>query len=409
MDKKTTIEGLYKTIGFFNYNSSEVKNIKDKMERYTLDDNDKKFLNNSYHSEYINIMFENSTVERLYRELDYELKIEKLNISIQLNKLEIFLFNEDFKKEKLGIFSLSYNIENRNIENLSDISNALNRYDTSIIYKKKTYKLKEFISENILNNKRFYEENSPSEQYLGSKFKNYIVIDFDHDQAKRDDLLYEIGTCSPIGTIKRNELNSPTLSYKNKMLENSIACFKNYTGLALLDSFTVVGFNNYKKQEIYSHKGWDDIYYSIYIFNLYMKCTLQMLSNDFSKNPMNKRKEFQKFYNSCFYNKIAFNFLPNELHHCMGKGLEIQDDINFISNRLDTLATQINENQQKQQELLLLVISVIALIEIPLLLDSFREMLGIENIILYNICVYLLLFTTIISFILIKIKHIKNK
>ena len=74
-----------------------------------------------------------------------------------------------------------------------------------------------------------------------------------------------------------------------------------------------------------------------------------------------------------------------------------------------TLATQINENQQKQQELLLLVISVIALIEIPLLLDSFREMLGIENIILYNICVYLLLFTTIISFILIKIKHIRNK
>ena len=167
MDKETKIEGLYKTIGFFNYNSSEVKNIKDKMERYTLDDNDKKFLNNSYHSEYINIMFENSTVERLYRELDYELKIEKLNISIKLDKLEVFLFNEDFKKEKLGIFSLSYNIENRNIENLSDISNALNRYDTSIIYKNKTYKLKEFISENILNNKRFYEENSPSEQYLG--------------------------------------------------------------------------------------------------------------------------------------------------------------------------------------------------------------------------------------------------
>ena len=93
----------------------------------------------------------------------------------------------------------------------------------------------------------------------------------------------------------------------------------------------------------------------------------------------------------------------------MGKGLEIQDDINFISNRLDKLATQINEGQQKQQELLLLVISVIALIEIPLLLDSFREMLGIENIILYNICIYVLLFTTIISFILIKIKHIKNK
>ena len=118
MDKETKIEGLYKTIGFFNYDSSEIQNIKDKMERYTLDDNDKKFLNNAYHSEYINIMFENSTVERLYRELDYELKIEKLNISIKLDKLEVFLFNEDFKKEKLGIFSLSYNIENRNIENL---------------------------------------------------------------------------------------------------------------------------------------------------------------------------------------------------------------------------------------------------------------------------------------------------
>jgi hypothetical protein len=398
---------LYKTIGFLNYTNSDIKAMRKELSQYLISEEDNKFLDQSYHSEYLNIIFNNNNVERLYKNFDYEIKIVKIDTIVNLTKLELFLFNEDYTKNQLAIFSLNYSIKNKTIENTSNISNALNRYNTEIIYQEKPYLLKEFIAKFLLNNRKFYQENTPAEQYSGSRLKNYLILDLKHEKSERDSLLYELGTCSKIGTIERNDLNSPSVSYQNKILENKIACFNNYEGLALLDSFTVVGTDNYTPENIFTHKTWDDIYFTIYIFNLYMKCSLQILSNDFSSNPMNKRKLFQKFYNKYFFNKISFNFLPNEMHKGIGNGLEIQDDINFISNRLETLATQVNEKQQKQQESLLLIISVIALLETPLHLDGIREIIGIKNEIIYNSAVYALLVMTVISFLIIKIR--KNR
>ena len=398
---------LYKTIGFLNYNKSEINGIRKELKPYLISKEDNKFLNHSYHSEFLNIMFNDNSVERLYKDLDYEIKIVSINTIVNLNNLELFLFNENDTKDQLAIFSLDYSIKNKTIEDVSNISNSLNKYNTEIIYQERTWLLKEFISENLLNNKKFFEENSPAEQYTGSRLKNYLIIDFQHKKSERDNLLYELGTCSKIGTVERDDLNSPSQAYQNKILENKIACFNNYEGLTLLDSFTVIGTNNYSAENIFTHKTWNDIYFTIYIFNLHMKCSLQILSNDFSSNPMKKRRLFQTFYNKYFFNKISFNFLPNEIHKGIHNGLEIEDDINFISNRLETLATQVNEKQQKQQESLLLVISVIALLETPLHLDGIREIIGVKNEMIYNSAVYALLLITVISFLIIKIR--KNR
>jgi len=396
---------LYKTIGFFNYTNSDLKEIRKGLTQYSLSEENSKFLNQTYLSEYLNIMFKK--VERLYKDFDYEIRIVTIDTIVSLNKLELFLFNEDYTKNQLALFSLSYSIKNKNIEDTSNISNVLNKYNTEITYEDKTYLLKDFISEILLNNKKFYEENSPAAQYAGSSFKNYLILDLKHNKNERDNLLYELGTCSKIGTIKREDLNSPSIVYQNKILENKITCFNNYVGLTLLDSFTVIGSENYNEENIYSYTTWDDIYFTIYIFNLYMKCSLQILSNDFSSKPMKKRKEFQKFYNKYFFNKISFNFLPNEMHKGIKKGLDIQEDIEFIRYRLETLATQVNEKQQKQQESILLVISIIAVLEAPSHLDGIREIVGIKNELIYNSAVYAILVISIVSFLIIKIR--KNR
>ena len=395
---------LYKTIGFLNYNNSDIKGIKKELTKYKLDNESSNFLNQSYHSEFLNIMFKENGIERLYKELDYEINLVNIDTVVNLSKIELFIFNESKDDNQLTIFSLSYSINDKTIDNISNISNALNKYNTEVIYQEKTYLLKEFISEKLLNKKKFYEDNSPAEQYAGSKFKNYLILDLNHKEDERDNLLYEIGTCSKIGTIEKNDLRAPALSYKNKILENKISCFNNYDGLALLDSFTIIGSNNYNREQIYTHKTWDDIYFTIYIFNLYMKCVLQILSNDFSNNSMKKRKVFQQFYNKYFFNKISFNFLPNEIHNGIKKGLELQDDIDFISEKLETFATQVSEKNQKQQELLLLVISVIALLETPLHIDGIREIIGIKNLVIYNSSVYALLIITVVTFLVLKIR-----
>jgi hypothetical protein len=115
---------------------------------------------------------------------------------------------------------------------------------------------------------------------------------------------------------------------------------------------------------------------------------------------MSKRREFQEFYNKYYFKKISYNFLPNEIFKRISDSLEIEEDLEFIQNRLETLATQVNEKQQKQQEFLLFCISVIALLETPLHIEGIREIIGIENLSIYNSLVYpILILTLAITFI----------
>ena len=399
---------LYKTIGFLNYDENFLKKLnQNKFIKKSYSNETNNFLDQTYYSEYLNIMFKQHEQGsfKFNKEFDIEIKIKRINEKVKVNYIDLFIFNDPFSRENIGIFSIDYKIENNNLNKFSDISNSLNRYETEIIFQEKEFYLKEFISSVLLFGHDFYSENSALNQYSGSKFKNYIVIDLERKDLNIDNLLFEIGTCSKINTINDSAEYAPSENYKNLILENKISCFKNYDCLALLDSFTCIGENNYNEDNIYAYSTWSDIYHSIYIYNLYVKCCLQIISNDFGEDAMSKRDEFQQFYNKYYLNKISFNFLPNELFFGIKKGLEIKDDTEFINDRLETLATQVNEKQQKQQEFLLLCISIIALLETPLHLEGIREIIGINNHIIFNSVAYALLLITVISFLIMRIRR----
>ena len=137
----------------------------------------------------------------------------------------------------------------------------------------------------------------------------------------------------------------------------------------------------------------------------YLKCSLQILLNDFTSDAMVKRKEFQEFYNKYYFKKISYNFLPNEIFKRISDSLEIQEDLDFIENKLETLASQINEKQQKQQEFLLLCISVIALLETPLHVDGIRQIIGINNMVIYNSLVYPILVLTLVILLITRYRR----
>ena len=120
---------------------------------------------------------------------------------------------------------------------------------------------------------------------------------------------------------------------------------------------------------------------------------------------MVKRKEFQEFYNKYYFKKISYNFLPNEIFKRISDSLEIQEDLDFIENKLETLASQINEKQQKQQEFLLLCISVIALLETPLHVDGIRQIIGINNMVIYNSLVYPILVLTLVILLITRYRR----
>ena len=76
---------------------------------------------------------------------------------------------------------------------------------------------------------------------------------------------------------------------KSAVLKNKISCFNNYDGLSLLDSFTIIGSNNYNKEQIYTHKTWDDIYFTIYILtSIVISLTQPAIALSFPKNLAGK-------------------------------------------------------------------------------------------------------------------------
>ena len=321
---------IIKNIAYINYDNSFVENIKkNKYLDKTFKEDTYSFLNNSYHTEYLNIMFSRNNkegVSRYTKELNYEIEISNIQTKVLLNNIELFLFNDSYRSEQTAIFSLDFFKDNSTLEDISNISFFLKLHDSEIIYEKEKMLLKDFISKFLLFGINFHNDNSSLQQYAGSKFKQYLVIDFEQDDYNRNNLLFELGTSSKIGSVDQGNFESPSPNYLEKILVNKISCFKNYECLTLLNSFTVLGTNNYDRNNEYAHTSWNDIYFSIYIYGLYIKSALQILSNDFSTDSMKKRYEFQNFYNKYFRKKISYNFLPNEIYEGITKSLEIDQD-----------------------------------------------------------------------------------
>lgn len=398
---------LFKTIGFTTVDSSFSKSlVKQGFKKKEFDSDTLNFLQKSYHSEYLNLMFntDNKGVEIFSKKIDYKIEINSRESEVILSNIDLYIFNDTYENSKTSIFSITYKPSINTLQEISNISHDLKDHNCEIIYNSEIFSLKEFISKELFFGHKFSGNNTPLEQYSGSRFKNYLVVDFDHKSINRDQLLYELGTCSMLGTIEKNTIQAPSELYVKDILENKISCFKNYDCLTLYDSFTVIGTNNYDENHPYTSATWNDIYFSIYIFNLYVKSSLQILLNDFTSDAMEKRKEFQEFYNKYYFKKISYNFLPNEIFKRISISLEIEEDLNFIKDRLETLALQINEKQQKQQEFLLLCISITALLETPLFIDGIRQIIGINNTEIYNSLVYGILVLIILILVISRFK-----
>ena len=398
-------DSIIKTLGFFEVQdtSSFVSQIK--SNNFLVHEDPKEtidFLNKSYHSEYIKLMFNNNPgkfgVQKFYKDVKLNVKLSKSDLEICINSVKLYLFNDLFKESQTCIFAIDYSSKSNLLSDCSDIINSVKNPDSLVTFEKNEISIGNLIEKHILK-RDFLNDDSSVSQYAGYKFKHYVIVDFEKEQLEREDLLFELGTDSKIGSISEKDLDSPSQSYKNKVLENKISCFNNYDCLTLLDSFTVVGSKNYDSSNIYNHNSWDNIYFSLYVFNLYVKSSLQTLSNEFSDDSVKKRKEFKSFYNKYFFIKVSFNFLPNEIYKGIFNALEIEEDLEFIQDRLETLAVQMNEEQQKQIGLILLVISVIALLETPLHIEGIRKIIGIDALVIYNSTVYFLLVFSVIIFL----------
>ena len=323
---------------------------------------------------------------------------ETVLFAFRSNRQEIYLFPDG-----IGIFSLTLTPITNKLVDVSQLINRSRSFETKVLDGTGTIEFHKWISRELLLNIPLVGDNLESDEYSGSKFKVYTIIDMPEPSAEldynRDHLLYEIGTSSPIGCVSGFGFNKPSESYYEELMQNKLSAFNNYEGLALLDSFTIIGTNNYRplnaNTKDFQHHNWNRVYFGIYMYNLFVRYSLFKFNAQFLSDPVKYRDKFQRFLNNYDFRHISFNFLPNMIFDCMRKALGVNEEIEVFEKRLSNLASTIQEDQEKRQAFLLTLISVISAFDatetIMGSIENARDCLDWSAFLFYPIFILLLL------------------
>jgi hypothetical protein len=332
--------------------------------------------------------------------LDLNFKKKKFNgellreMNPKLTKSELHLFENG-----IGIFSLSIDAshENPDFSYYSDLLFMLKSFSST--EEKSGLQFHSWISKYVLGGVLLRSENikTPieSDEYSGSKFKIYSSFSVNETEVNseynREHLLYEIGTGSMLGCVANESYLTPSKEYYSELTEFRVSAFQSWTGLALLDSYTAIGNNL-----ITNHNGsvnedafvtQDRIYFSIYLFNLYIKYNVFRFNSKFKDDPVRYKSRFEDFINEYNYSHISFDFLPNLIYSKMRAALGIEKEIKQFEKRLNALASNIQEEQEKRQAALLGIISIISSISAiePIIetTEQVREFTGLEDSLFY--------------------------
>lgn len=364
----------------------------------------RKWYRDNYYREFASLMYtgddDKHPMKALQRQKEFAIKLfpgphdKRRIIPAKCVNQELFLFNNE-----VGILSLTFEPEALDFLKISDLTVALKSFDTSMEYNGEPCAFHEFISKELLAGISLRGANVQADDYSGSKFKIYSIISTeDPDDGKtysRDKLVYEIGTGSRIGDMGSNGFNAPSEEYFQELMQNSIKVFNNYTGLALLDSFTVIGQGvmKSKTENFLSFNTYNRVYFAIYIFNLYIRYNIFRFNAIFNENPVKTRDEFQQFLNEYNFSYISFNFLPNIFHQKIHAAQNIDHEIDHFEKRLGGLATSIQEDQEKRQATLLAIVSLLtglsSVSDIFDLLEKFRIQCGLGLSLFYSLLVIL--------------------
>ena len=282
---------------------------------------------------------------------------QKLEATI--SEVEIFLFPNG-----LHFFSVSFLTENLNLSDLSNLTNFARNFETEIQGTQEN-KWVNWVENEVLNGIKIYsnwdEKPIPVDEYSGSKFKLFTVVDIEphpeFNQQMIDELLYDLGCVAPIGTAGGNMNLTPSEAYYNLLLEDKISAFNNFSMLPLFDTFTTVGTGIISME--YQQATYQQTYYRIYLFNLFIKYNLYKYNNEMRLDTMKTRDKFESFLNNYNFQPISYNFLPNLIFEKHRKSLQIDEELKKFEERINKISQTIQEDQQKRMNLLLGIVGLV--------------------------------------------------
>jgi hypothetical protein len=387
------------------------------------------YLNHSYYDSYLNnifpeIRFADSTPGRLNPKILNHLTLIRClenqeflkGVEVVTGEGESVPFHVDYTDlylfpHGIGIFSIKICLDEPSGLNLGKVSEFLNRIrhlDSLIQYSGEAgpLSLERFIEQNFLYGLNLEKEWS----VYNPQLKCYIQIDLKEEipEEEMDYLLFDMGNIALIGSSKGKGVFAPSENYfKEQIANNKISVFRNWSALALYDTFTRISMNFPDR-----FRSWEYDYFNLYIHCLYIKFFMYLTNSQLSdvtvvsKRTEKIRDKFIEFINDYHHSHISYKFLPDLLQDKMMFSLEIQSEIE----RMETKIMRINEHfQERREKSFNIALIIITLLSVFSVLYDFSEWvikMGVSRDVMYP---YVSITNGIIIFLLIYIIFRKGR
>ena len=357
--------------GILEYDKSFIKKMtinKFSNESETVTLNQKKFYKDYFYPEFRNIMFlqnEDFSSTILCKSFQHKIQFGRKSrdgeivwLDAELVKTELYLFPNGS-----GLFSIHLNPgQNVSLSSISDLVDVCRNFKGLVNYENNISEWVNVIENSILCGHLLRGDKVSVDDYSGTKFKSYLVIDLqDFVPANtRQELLYDLGCGVPIGSAGGNSMFTPSDSYYASIMSGKISVFNTWDALPLFDSFTVIGNSLLDDNaEVGKLASWSKTYFRIYLFNLFFKFSLFRYNSLVHQGTVKVRDEFEKFANAYDISHISFNFLPNILFQQNAKALDTTEELKRFRERINRLSVAIQEEEQKRSNILLTAVGLI--------------------------------------------------
>ena len=385
LDKNTlkVSSSIIKLVGIFESTPVKKTISEFRSSGYTSDSLDERtlgFYKNYWYPEFRDLLFlfkGDAAAAHLSKNMDQKFEFIKskdkqtnepiIKVSAGIKSVELFLFPNG-----LHFFSVELYSPEQRLSEISELTNCARDFEKNVMIDGQTTKWVNWIEKNCLNNIKI--SSSPADapvhvdEFSGSKFKLFTVVDLvESDEIKApgviSELLYDIGTVSPINVANGQHGLSPSKSFFEEIMTDKIEVFQNYAMLPLFDSFTTVGYNllnGNEDQQKGKYNTFSNMYFRIYLYNLFLKYNLFRYNSKINADSVKTRDEFEGFLNTYNISHISYNFLPNLIYHGLRKSLQIDNELKQFQDRINRISQAIQEKQQKRSNLLLGIVSVLA-------------------------------------------------
>ena len=347
----TCLVGRFNAKEGFSY--EQLDNDTNNWERVILSKDDYEMLKIKYYPAHITAMMqvdgENTSVLHYKLKLNDKICIKLItNYSCELKEVSLWFFPFD-----IILFTLKFDDSGTKLNDLTKMHSMWKEWSSnySTFYTARLEQLLEPLSKNTASGKA---DSLTKEE---TKIRQYQVLQIDGKELD-DDLLYEIGTFSPVGVVKypdpRRSFKPSDKYFKKTIEENIVSVYSNWKALALNDSFTVLTIDDiYEDSELDEH-GDGYRYFDL----LYMRCLFEeyycfdrnnLFRNQEFINVDEQLEEIKEMERNYFYDDLSYDFLPPLMLRAIDKGLGLQGDREELTQHIKQSYEEMQDKKEMQR------------------------------------------------------------